>query len=233
MGGGDNLQCCYREQLGYALYAKFREPKLFRMTVTGDWDKIPARCRTHPKEASFVHKYPPSDTALHRLLRPVGDCMELLLDEGTASQMNQMKLAAVGALLEANRQAASTADSFGRTPLHLACMDVNQGGGCDAASMILDVNPLAATVVDLEKRTPLHFLLARNNGIPLDLLQKLLKQSPAAVFQQDVVGDTPVDIVEQRKDEIENATQVLAILRAVPDPQGESAKSSQQNVGNK
>lgn len=247
MGGDNHLQCCYREQLGYALYAKFREPKLFRMAVTGDWDLIPARCMSHPKEAAFVHKYPPADTALHRILRPAltaaettttcgsttdDQQLQLALDRDTLEQMSNLKLAAVVALLEANRQAAALPDSFGRTPLHLACMDV-VGGGAAAAAAILAVNPVAVTVTDsAEQRTPLHFLVARNSSIPLDLLNQLIECCPTAVFRQDIVGDTPIDIVEQRGDEIDNAAEVLEILKAIPDTKSERsfARSSPNEV---
>jgi hypothetical protein len=227
--GGDHLHCCYREQLGYAFYAKFREPKLFRMAVTGNWDLIPDRCRTHPKEASFVHKYPPADTALHRMLRPFAACEEQQLDGETVDKMNELKLAAVSALLDANRQAAGLPDSFGRTPLHLACMDV-AGGGTTAAAMILDVQPIALTAVDSEQRTPLHFLVARNETIPVDLLSKMLEQYPEAVFRQDIVGDTPIDIVEKRKNEIHNAAHILELLKAIPDPKAERSSVSLEKV---
>lgn len=45
MGEG-SLHCCYREQLAYSLYGIFREPKLFRLAVRGDWDEIPNRCHS-------------------------------------------------------------------------------------------------------------------------------------------------------------------------------------------
>lgn len=215
------MQCCYREQLSYALYTKFREPKLFRMAVTGDWDMIPARCRSHPKEATFVHKYPPADTALHRMLRSATACSQGL-DSEAVQQMNEMKLAAVSALLEVNPQASELPDSFGRTPLHLACMDV-AGAGVATAALILEVNPDAAMAVDSEQRTPLHYLIARNETIPMDFLSQMLERCPSAVFRKDVVGDTPIDCVEQRIDEIDNAAVVLALLKAIPDAKLEQA----------
>ena len=238
MVGGDHLQCCYREQLSYALYSKFREPRLYSMVVTGDWDLIPARCKSHPKEASFTHKYPPHDTALSRLLRSTAGCSLPAVDATAAAtaatqqggmdaelvhQMNQLKLNAVVALLEANRLAAVTLDSFGRTPLHLACMDATTDDGA-IASAILEINPAAAAIMDTaELRTPLHFLVARSEPrIPAALLRQLVHQHAAAVFRQDIVGDTVLDIVQQRADELENAPEILSVLQQVPDQRRES-----------
>jgi len=224
MVGGDHLQCCYREQLSYALYSKFREPKLFHLVVKGDWDLIPARCQNHPKEAQFVHKYAPHDTALHRLLRGPSACeLDCQLDAETVYQMNQMKLTAVKALLEANRLAAVQQDSFGRTPLHLACMEGDDDGSI--AATILEINPAAAVVVDNELRTPLHFLVARSSGtINAALVQELVTQYPGAIFRQDAVGDTVLDLVQQRAHELENADEIMELLKSVPDERRHSSK---------
>jgi len=209
------LQCCYREQLAYNLYARFREPKLYRMAVKGDWDEIPARCNSHPKEAAFRHKYAPYDTALHRLLRPaemgcLGD-----LDETTLAEMDKMRYAAVQALLAAHRPAATLQDAFGRTPLHLACMDW-QACGIETIAALVEANPKATTIVDVEKRTPLHFLVARHESIPVELLQLLMTYGPEAVSMEDAVRETPLDIVERRKDEMQSTENILELLQSVP-----------------
>jgi hypothetical protein len=78
----DPLQCCYREQVAYKLYSTFREPALYRMALLGDWEKVPSRCVSHPKEATFVHKYAPNDTALHRILRTELGEMSCLDEKG-------------------------------------------------------------------------------------------------------------------------------------------------------
>ena len=176
-----------------------------------------------------MHKYPPHDTALSRLLRPAAGCslQDVIAQEGldaeTVQQMNQLKLNAVVALLEVNRQAAVKQDSFGRTPLHLACMDANTDDGA-IASAILEINPTAATIVDSsDLRTPLHFLVARSGShIPTALLRQLVEQHPAAVFQQDAVGDTVLDILEQRSDELENAQEIKSVLQELLDEKRDS-----------
>jgi hypothetical protein len=245
-GKNGMVSCCYREQLGYALYATFREPKLYRMAVTGDWSGLIARCRSHPKEAAFVHKYPPADTALHRILQASwssmttnadtdtatchseidscsrDDALIVPLDQETMEQFVALKLAAVQSLLEANPHAASLADILGRTPLHLACMDIvpNNEKALAIVSEILRVYVSAATRADShEQRTPLHYLVARNDHVNIGLVQALLDSSDggptdvSACLGRDLCGDTPLDIVERRRDEIDNAQEVLAMLR--------------------
>jgi Ankyrin repeat len=238
------VSCCYREQLGYALYATFREPKLYRMAVTGDWSGLIARCRSHPKEAAFVHKYPPADTALHRILQASWssitntdtatchtenescsrDDASIPLDQETMQQFVALKLVAVQALLEANPHAASLADILGRTPLHLACMDIvpNNEKATAIVSEILRAHVPAATLADShEQRTPLHYLVARNDHVNIGLVQALLDSDSSdrgptdvsACLRRDICGDTPLDIVERRRDEIDNAQEVLAVFR--------------------
>jgi ankyrin repeat protein len=208
--------CCYREQLSYALYAKFREPKLFRMAVAGNWDKIPARCRSHPSEAAFVHKYPPADTALHRILRPAiascSDTTEQNFDQKTLVKMNEMRNAAVSALLEANPSSALVRDSFGRTPLHWACMNVGAYNDNNTASLIIKSCPEAVPVLDSERRTALHSLVARNVHIPIDILTLLLDIDCSTGLRCDIVGESPSQIVDRRKVEIQNAEEVLKVL---------------------
>lgn len=208
-----------------------------------------ARCRSHPKEAAFVHKYPPADTALHRMLRPSlstaplpsamssppcsnssqtngDDCTEV--DESTLESnmgwqhVSALKLAAVRALLGANKQAVFLIDSFGRTPLHLACMDCvvegcGEGGGDAVVGVALEVlraNSKAATMTDsTEQRTPLHFLVARSAFIPTRLLTELVQSCPGAMRRRDICGDTPLDILKRRMEEVENVELVLTILQ--------------------
>lgn len=208
--------CCYREQLSYALYAKFREPKLFRMAVAGNWDKIPARCRTHPSEAAFVHKYPPADTALHRMLRPAisscSDNTEQSFDQNTLEKMNEMRIAAVVALLEANPPSALVRDSFGRTPLHWACMNVVTYKNENAASLIIKSCPEAVPLLDSEHRNALHALVARNIYVPVEVLSLLLAVDCSVALMSDIIGENPSQIVERRKAEIQNAEVVLELL---------------------
>jgi len=230
MGGGD-LSCCYREQIAYSLYSKFREPRLYRAAGRiDDWDTIPARCHSHPKEAAFVHKFAPNDTALHRIFRVVAlQCYSV--ESLTAVSIQEKRLAAVSALLSAHRQAAATRDGFLRTPLHLACMDSSlpltsadattaaaSAAAVQSARLILDHHPLAACWTDVEKRTPLHFLVARNDHVSPEFLQELIRHSPQAVHLRDAVGESPLDIVRRRQEEMVNAVQVLDILHAVAVP---------------
>jgi hypothetical protein len=217
---GDQLQCCYREQVAYAFYERFRLPKLYKYASSGNnWDLIPARCRSHPKETAYVHKYPPHDTALHRLLRHSTRCA----DETTRSYMQEWKRKAVGSILEANHSITSVKDAFGRTALHIVCMElyvtsgndetVNSNSDTAIAMRIVDANRSVVQLADtMEWRTPLHYLMARHDCIPLALLSQLLEFAPQAVEMKDTTSETPLDIFRRREAEISNATSVRKVF---------------------
>jgi ankyrin repeat protein len=126
-----------------------------------------------------------------------------------------MKQDAVRALLEANPAQASTTDTFQRTPLHWACMDIQGNFNSQDDSVLLDLidrAPMAARIVDIEQRTPLHYLVARNDDIPLQLLAKLVALAPETASLKDEVGDTPMDIIRSRKEEMQNVDEVIKTL---------------------
>jgi hypothetical protein len=245
-----DTHCCYREQLAFSLYSTFREPRLYRAAGhTQDWDSIPARCKSHPKEALFQHKFAPNDTALHRIFRvvtavPVPVCSKYNeCDDPTRLDdlvVEEQKLKAVAALLAANQQAAATQDAFLRTPLHLACMELSSststpsssssssGTAAAAAFLILENNPGVACITDVEKRTPLHFLLARNDEIPIPFLQALIQHGPAAIHMADAVGETPISIVVRRTKEIANAAIILEMLQKVPQVEQSTSPTARQ-----
>lgn len=218
---GDQLHCCYREQVAYAFYERFRLPKLYKYASSGDWDLIPARCRSHPKEASYVHKYAPNDTALHRLLRHSTHCA----DEATRQYMQEWKRQAVESLLQACPVATSITDAFGRTALHIVCMELsvtseqdetNENSDTAIAIRIADGNRHAAQLTDtIEGRSPLHYLLARHDHIPLMLLSKLLDYAPQAITLKDTTSETPFDIFRRREKEISNSTEILRLLTSI------------------
>ncbi|GKY93288.1 hypothetical protein MPSEU_000296300 [Mayamaea pseudoterrestris] len=215
----DPLQCCYREQMAYKLYSTFREPALYRMALLGDWEKIPSRCHSHPKEASFVHKYAPNDTALHRILRT--ELREMsCLDESARRKLVKLKFQAVAALVETHGKVTSICDSFGRTPLHLACL-YHDGADDDATiSLLLASNASVVATQDVEGRTPLHLLLMRGQASP-ELVQNMVHACPAAVGLEDAVRETPMDVcMRQNTSMRQMATQdhetILRILEALP-----------------
>ena len=197
---------------------------MYQYAARGDWDRIPDRCVSHPKEATFVHKYAPMDTALHRLLR-TKSCN--LCDDDIKADIFQMRKQAVAALLDVNPTAASTKDTFRRTPLHWACMDV--ASNCDSLHlnhddgsapsedsillMLIERASQAVSITDMERRTPLHYLVARNDGIPMAVLAKLVAHCPEALTMKDEVGETPLDIIQSRKDELHNVSEIVQTLQ--------------------
>lgn len=207
-----DTDCCRMEKYQYALYRKFREPRLYRLASKGDWGPIPHRCRTHPKEAEFIHKYAPSDTALHQILRFPALELNKSVDYETSECFEMIKEQAISSLLTTFRPIASIKDSFGRMPLHLACMEIDN---CGAQSFykILEAWPQAAAHQDFEGRSPLHYLVARSDAIPEGVLAKLLAACPAALQMTDLTKETPLDLVEARRDEIQNADAILKQLK--------------------
>lgn len=78
---------------------------------------------------------------------------------------------------------------------------------------LMDRAPQAVKKTDIEQRTPLHYLMARSDtDIPLSLVAKLVALYPEALHMKDQVGETPLDILESRQDEIPNARQVRETL---------------------
>lgn len=204
--------CCRREKIKFAWYSRFKEPKLYKFAVRGDWEFVPKRCQTHPEEAQFVHKYPPSDTALHRILRNAALSMVEETNEQNRQRIDRLKQEAVVALLQANPPAASQPDAFGRTPLHLACMYMEHCGEA-VAFLLVESCPKGVTMRDMEGRTPVHYLLGRNGTIPLALLAKMVTMGPGVLDIRDEVSETPLDVTLARDDEIDNVEAVVAFLK--------------------
>ena len=196
------------ERYKYALYTKFKEPRLYRLASKGDWGPIPQRCHTHPKEAEFIHRYAPSDTCLHQILR----FPSLDFNEESSRFMEQTKVDAIESLIATYPSIVSIKDSFGRMPLHLACMEIDACGQV-CFEKILEAYPQAACHQDMEGRSPLHYLVARNDVIPEAVLSKLLSACPQALSMTDLVKETPLDLVESRRNEIENVEVIIKQLK--------------------
>ena len=208
MGGIGDGECCRMERYKFAFYSIFKEPRLYRYAVNGDWDLIPQRALTHPKEAQFVHAFGSQDTPLHTILKSAAVDM----DCKSQQTLDRVKLNAVAALLSAHRQAVSTKNGFGQTPLHFACMDLSNCGE-EVTSMLVDARHNAACVQDLEGRSPLHYLVARNDCIPIGILAKVISACPDALHMMDAVRETPLDIVIQRVEEIEDGSNILKFIQ--------------------
>jgi len=233
-----NTDCVVQGTL-YKLYCQWKVPRLFRYADEGNWGQIPARCRRRPSEARFVHKYAPADTPLHRLLRPlVGDggdppCPaakeeekeKAKEDQGTEQQrvdeefkeedpvITGLLLDSVEAILRANPKAAVTSNMFGRTPLHLACMEQLTPARISAATyLVRHQPPMIASLRDQFGKTPFHYLIqarivptddrrAKHNmvGLVEILVRALLKADSKALERRDNQGQTVLDCIQQKQ----------------------------------
>ncbi len=137
--------------------------------------------------------------------------------------MQEWKRKAVVSVLKANPSVSSVKDTFGRTILHIICMElfvtsendeiVNINSDTAIAMCIVDANRSAGQLTDtIELRTPLHYLMARHDCIPLALLSQLLEFAPQAIEVKDTTSETPLDIFRRREAEISNAANVRKIL---------------------
>lgn len=165
-------------------------PRLYRYATQGTWHKIPKRCKTRPREAKFIHRYVPNDTALHRLLRAGGspdhddgEAPKIPTDSAILKEVAQLLLEAVYALVEANPSIVCVSDSFGRTPLHLACMNVEQVS-VQVVEILLEACPKVASVQDLSGSVPLDYLLAKEQQVPCDLIKKLATVTPVQYLRR-------------------------------------------------
>mmetsp|Transcript_20861 Transcript_20861/g.45223 ORF Transcript_20861/g.45223 Transcript_20861/m.45223 type:complete len:235 (-) Transcript_20861:53-757(-) len=202
----------------YAFYRRWGVNKLFRMADQGHWDKIPKRVKQHPQEALFVHRYAPQDSPLHRLLRPLhvtcpsGDPSEptykhstdvltqeeRLEMEAKKELMNdpdiaEMLLQAVQSIVEANPAGVAKRNMFGRTPLHLACMELTVARA-QAAEYMIQHTPMTTVIADNAGNTPLFFLLSNPpEDIPDSLIEALLKADPNALQRRNHSGKSAWD----------------------------------------
>lgn len=208
--------CPFRQGF-YAFYTRLRVPKLYRYVYEGRWHKIPRRTQTHPHEAKFRHRYAPRNTALHCLLCAPDSCSteyKQFLETTNAAMQQEiahLRLKAVRALVEVNPSIVSTPDCLGRTPLHLACINIEYCEG--AAEILLDACPMAGCIQDCSGKTPLHYLLlAENQEVPPRLIQKFAFAAPNAVNIKDRRGRSPLDIVRLNHSQQSKSALILKML---------------------
>lgn len=230
---------CVVEHFAFKIYTKFRVPSLFRYASKGKWEKIPYRCKTHPSEARFVHRYPPCDTALHKVLRNTEERFVQITEtqerpltvtksaaDGIFVEINKKKTLAVYSLVKANAHSASVQNCLGQTPLHLACADLSSMP--EVFATLVEAQPQCASAQDLEGRTPLHCACrciesqcAVGQGVPPksnEIVQILLLPNPTIAYLEDKNRVTPSSIIHNLCNRLEKEA------RALTGPAAESMK---------
>lgn len=77
-------------------------------------------------------------------------------------------------------------DCLGRTPLHLACVNVSCAAG--AVELLVGACPMSASLQDTFGRTALHCLVSHNNNVSCSILEKMVKTSPKSATMHDNEG---------------------------------------------
>jgi hypothetical protein len=153
-----------------------------------------------------------TDVLTSRELQRAKEKEELIAVDPTG--ITTMLICAVEALLEANPDAACHANLFGRTPLHLACMELNNNSTtaparAQAAMLLLQqqqqqhtksqsslrARPPLVSIQDHHGCTALHYLLMNHaNNIPRELLQTMLDLDAIALERKNTHGQSPLDV---------------------------------------
>lgn len=110
-------------------------------------------------------------------------------------------IAAVEAILKSQPEVLEIGDLFGRTPLHVACMQPLSGARVQVALLLLRQAPVVLTRADRQGQTPLHHLVteARVDGdLPLELLYEMAQGDLDALSRRDTSGDSVLDIAARR-----------------------------------
>eukprot|EP00567_Pseudictyota_dubia_P012357 CAMPEP_0197444046 /NCGR_PEP_ID=MMETSP1175-20131217/9628_1 /TAXON_ID=1003142 /ORGANISM="Triceratium dubium, Strain CCMP147" /LENGTH=406 /DNA_ID=CAMNT_0042974765 /DNA_START=70 /DNA_END=1290 /DNA_ORIENTATION=+ len=131
-----------------------------------NWDAVADRLRTHPHEASeWGRRFPsPLELALRKDSPP---------PEPTA----------IRALIEAHSDALQQVDEFGRSVLHVACVD---GARPEIARVLLDAKPDLASQRTVDGWIPLHFARCE------EMARLLICAFPTGVSVEDHAGRIPL-----------------------------------------
>lgn len=138
-----------------------------------NWDEVTARLRTHPHEAAeYDSRSSPSP-------------LELALRKDSPPP----EVAAVRALVAAHEEALRQVDEFGRSPLHVCCVD---GARADIAGILLDAKSELASQQTADGWIPLHF--ARSEA----MAHLLIHAYPSGVLSTDYGGRIPLHFATYR-----------------------------------
>ena len=171
-----------------------RPPKLSVIINERSWDRVLARLKSHPNEASEVVSHGGYGKVL-----PLHEACQL-----------QPPATVVQALVKVHGESAYTKGLWGFLPLHLAV----RSNGIEAVAALLDAYPEGATAKEEKGKLPIH--LACEWGTSVEIIDRLLLSNPESIYVRDNDGKLPMDHAEEMKDNISNKAHVIAVMECGP-----------------
>jgi len=127
----------------------------------------------------------------------------------------EMMLQAIRAIAEAHPSSVAKTNMFGRTPLHLACMDLTFSRA-QAAEYLIRHTPMITQLTDHTGSTALHYLMENQDAstvIPHSLLLNYLQADPQALERCNKSGFTPLDLYLQSSRSVPTRQSHFAVRR--------------------
>lgn len=168
-----------------------RQPPLFSMLVSGNWDAAMALIESEPTQARewyYGMERVPSSKAAKKPLAMVWKRMALHVACLVSAPMEVVEL-----LIRAYPPALELPDPHnGSIPLHLACMI--QDGSPLLLRVLLQARPATTKALDARGRLPIHYaiLSQANYGV----VELLIRHDPASVLCPDREGKTPLQLAK-------------------------------------
>ena len=156
-----------------------QKTKLSKLLSDGNFEKASLRLQRRPQEAAMWMSCPAMTPATTSAMLPLH-----------AALLQKCPPSFIQHCVDAYPSALTETDSFGMTPLHVAC----QAGLPLDVIKLLVVSPQCCRVVDGSGRTPLH-LACISNALRPDVVCFLLERFPEAVSVRNDRGYLPCECI--------------------------------------
>lgn len=168
---------------------KLNEPNLFDMIQCGKWKQLSRALRS--KKAVEWIRTQKDDSNL--------TCLALALGY-------QAPIEIIERMIHLDPQLAYEKDNFGETALHVACLN---GAPINLVNLLLERHEDIAYEVDHDNRVALHHAVEYScekevsddstHETYVDVMQNLCDAAPDTLYNFDMSGETPIDLVQTMK----------------------------------
>mmetsp|Transcript_19798 Transcript_19798/g.23645 ORF Transcript_19798/g.23645 Transcript_19798/m.23645 type:complete len:326 (-) Transcript_19798:148-1125(-) len=200
----------FSQGLGIGRFRLTRHPNIFKMIESEDWSQVRHYIQTDQGSKTCT-KLDTSGLSVLGMALGFHAPIDIVIK-----------------MLEIDPNSSLKYDMFHAVPLHVACLN---GANLDVVNYLLDHDDnTSAHCADSDKRVALHHAVEyackaatederENDGI--DVIKSLTSAAPTMLKRSDIQGDTPIDLCQMVKYEIEdenhpnnkNAEKVYKILR--------------------